>query len=319
MKIVYNGEMDKRLCKEVLGETIPAILESDSDAIYLDADLMSCIGTLKYGQQHRDRAIDCGIAEANMAGVAAGLAMAGFKPIIHSFGIFASRRCFDQIFLSGGYAKNDITVIGSDPGVTAAMNGGTHMPFEDVALYRVIPGSTVLEPSDPTCLISLLKQCVDRPGIKYIRTGRKSMAKVYADGTELPIGKAPVLRDGTDVAIFAAGIMIHEAMQAAASLEKQGISAAVVDCYSIKPLDQQTVIAMARKTGAVVVAENANRHGGLYSAVLEVLAENCPVPAANVSVEDEFGEVGTQGYLQQRFGLTAAHIEEQAKAVIARK
>ena len=319
MKIVYNGDMDPRLCKTVLGETIPAILDSDPDAIYLDADLMSCIGTLKYGQQHPDRAIDCGIAESNMAGVAAGLAMAGFKPIIHSFGIFASRRCFDQVFLSGGYAKNDMTVLGSDPGVTAAMNGGTHMPFEDVALYRVIPGSTVLEPSDPTCLVSLLKQCMDRPGIKYIRVSRKSLAKVYEEGSKLPIGKATVLKDGTDVTIFAAGIMVHEAMQAAAALEKQGISAAVVDCYSIKPIDSHTVIAMAKKTGAVVAAENANRHGGLYSAVLEVLAENCPVPAANVSVEDEFGEVGTQGYLQQRFGLTAAHIEAQAKAVIARK
>ena len=319
MKIVYNGEMDERQGKAVLGETIPAILESDPDAIYLDADLMSCIGTLKYGQQHKDRAIDCGIAEANMAGVAAGLAMAGFKPIIHSFGIFASRRCFDQIFLSGGYAKNDITVLGSDPGVTAAMNGGTHMPFEDVALYRVIPGSTALEPSAPTCLIILLKQCVNHPGIKYLRVGRKSMARIYADGSELPIGKATVLRDGTDAVIFAAGIMVHEALQAAASLEKQGISAAVVDCYSIKPLDAETVTAMAKKTGAAVVAENANRHGGLYSAVLEVLAENCPVPAANVSVEDEFGEVGTQGYLQQRFGLTAEHIEAQVKAVIARK
>ena len=319
MKIVYNGEMDERLCKAVLGETIPAILESDPDAIYLDADLMSCIGTLKYAQQHPDRAIDCGIAEANMAGVAAGLAMAGYKPIIHSFGIFASRRCFDQIFLSGGYAKNDITVLGSDPGVTAAMNGGTHMPFEDVALYRVIPGSTVLEPSDPTCLISLLKQCVDRPGIKYLRVGRKNLARVYADGTECPIGKAPVLREGTDVVIFAAGIMVHEALQAALSLEKQGVSAAVVDCYTIKPIDRETVTNMAKKTGAVVVAENANRHGGLYSAVLEVLAEKCPVPAANVSVEYEFGEGGTQSYLQQRFRLTAAHIEAQAKAVIARK
>ena len=319
MKIVYNGEMDKRLCKDVLGTTIPALLDTDPNVIYLDADLMSCIGTLKYGQQHPDRAIDCGIAEANMVGVAAGLAMAGFKPIIHSFGPFASRRCFDQIFLSGGYAKNDITVLGTDPGVTAAMNGGTHMPFEDVALYRVIPGATVLEPSDPTCLESLLRQCVDLPGVKYIRVGRKGLAKVYEEGSELPIGKATVLRDGTDVTIFAAGILVHEAMQAAAALEKQGISAAVVDCYSIKPLDSYTVTEMAIKTGAVVVAENANRHGGLYSAVLEVLAENCPVPAANVSVEDEFGEVGTQGYLQQRFGLTAAHIEEQAKAVIARK
>lgn len=319
MKIVYNGEMDERLCKSVLGETIPAILESDPDTIYLDADLMSCIGTLKYAKAHPDRAIDCGIAEANMAGVAAGLAMAGYKPLIHSFGIFASRRIYDQIFLSGGYAKNDITVLGTDPGVTAALNGGTHMPFEDVALYRVLPGSTVLEPSDPTCLISLMKQCVNRPGVKYIRVGRKQLAKVYENDAELPIGKAPVLREGTDAVIFAAGIMVHEAMQAALSLEKEGISAAVVDCYSIKPLDVETVAAYAKKTGAVVVAENANRHGGLYSAVLEVLAEQAPVPAANVSVEDEFGEVGSQGYLQKRFGLTAEHIEQQVKAVIARK
>ena len=127
--------MDTRLCKSVLGETIPALAERDPDVIYLDADLMSCIGTAKWAQAHPDRAVNCGIAEANMVGVACGLASAGFKPIVHTFGPFASRRCYDQAFLSGGYAKNDITIIGTDPGVTATMNGGTHMPFEDVALY----------------------------------------------------------------------------------------------------------------------------------------------------------------------------------------
>ena len=145
------------------------------------------------------------------------------------------------------------------------------------------------------------------------------MARVYEDGTELPIGKAVTLREGTDAVVFAAGIMLHEAMQAALSLEKQGVSVAVVDCFTIKPLDTEAVLAWAKKTGAVVVAENANRHGGLYTAVLEALAEGCPVPAACVAVEDEFGEVGTQGYLQKRFGLTAAHIEAQVKAVVARK
>ena len=319
MKIAYTGEMDQRPCKEVLGATIEKIVTEDENAIYLDADLMSCAGTLKWAKQNPDRAIDCGIAESNMAGVAAGLAVAGYRPIIHSFGPFASRRCYDQIFLSGGYGKNDITVIGTDPGVTAAMNGGTHMPFEDVALYSVLPGSTVIDVSDPTCLVSVLKQCVYRPGVKYIRVGRKQLARVYEDGAELPIGKAVTLREGADAVIFAAGIMLHEAMQAALSLEKQGVSVAVVDCFTIKPLDREVVVAWARKTGAVVVAENANRHGGLYTAVLEALAEGCPVPAACVAVEDEFGEVGTQGYLQKRFGLTAAHIEEQVKAVIARK
>lgn len=319
MNIVYNGEMDPRLCKAVLGETIPALAAEDPDVIYLDADLMNCIGTAKWAKENPGRGINCGIAEANMVGVACGLASAGFKPIVHTFGPFASRRCYDQVFLSGGYAKNDITIIGTDPGVTATLNGGTHMPFEDVALYRALPGSTVIDVTDPTLLASVLRQCVNRPGVKYIRVGRKQYARVYGDGSELTIGKAVTLREGSDVVIFAAGIMVHEAMQAALTLEKEGVSAAVVDMFTIKPLDADAVERYARQTGAVVVAENHNRYGGLYSAVSEVLAERCPVPACCVAVEDEFGEVGPQGYLQERFGLTAAHIVSQVKAVLARK
>ena len=142
MKIVYTGEKDTRLFKEALGQTIGRLLEEDPDVLYLDADLMSCIGTAKLPGK-TDRAIDCGIAEANMVGIACGAASVGFKPIVHSFGPFASRRCYDQVFLSGAYAGNPITVIGSDPGITAAFNGGTHMPFEDMALYRAIPGAVV--------------------------------------------------------------------------------------------------------------------------------------------------------------------------------
>ena len=219
MKIVYNGEMDPRLCRDVLGQTIQALAEKDGKVIYLDADLMSCIAMANWAKTHPERAIQCGVGEANMIGVAAGLASAGFKPIAHTFGPFASRRCYDQVFLSAGYAKNDITVVGTDPGVTATLNGGTHMPFEDVALYRAIPGSTVIDISDASMLPSILEQCIDRPGVKYIRVGRKQMAKIYEEGTFLPIGKAQVLRDGTDVTIFAAGIMLHEALQAAAALE----------------------------------------------------------------------------------------------------
>ena len=319
MKIVYDGSMDPRLCKAVLGEQIPALAAEDPDLIYLDADLMNCIGTAKWAAANPDRAINCGIAEANMIGVACGLASAGFKPIVHTFGPFASRRCFDQVFLSGGYAKNDITVIGTDPGVTATLNGGTHMPFEDVALYRAVPGATVIDVTDPTMLISVLRQCKDRPGVKYIRVGRKQYARVYADGSELPIGRAVTLREGMDLVIFACGIMIHEALQAADVLERQGVSAAVVDLFTIKPLDADAVAAWAEKTGAVVVAENHNRFGGLCSAVSEVLAERRPTPAAFVAVEDEFGEVGPQGYLQERFGLTAAHIVEAARDVLKRK
>ena len=319
MKIEYTGAMDPRLCKAVLGETIPKLAEADPDVIYLDADLMNCIGTAKWAAAHPDRAVNCGIAEANMVGVACGLASAGFKPIVHTFGPFASRRCYDQLFLSGGYAKNSITVIGTDPGVTATMNGGTHMPFEDVALYRAIPGSTIVDVTDPNMLESVLRQCVDRPGVKYIRVGRKQYATVYAPGSETPIGKAVKLREGTDVVIFASGIMVHEAMQAAKTLEAEGISAAVLDLFTIKPLDNEAVVSWAKKTGAVVVAENHNRNGGLYDAVTQVLSEECPVPCRCVAVEDEFGEVGPQGYLQKRFGLTAEHIAEQVHAVLERK
>ena len=254
MKIVYNGELDPRQCKAVLGEQIPALAAEDPDVIYLDADLMNCIGTAKFAEEHPERAINCGIAEANMVGVACGLASAGFKPIIHTFGPFASRRVYDQIFLSGGYAKNDVTVLGTDPGVTATMNGGTHMPFEDVALYRALPGATVIDITDPTMLISVLRQCKDRKGVKYIRVGRKQYARVYEDGSELPIGKAVTLREGTDAVIFACGIMVNEAMKAAAALESEGISTAVVDMFTIKPLDCEAVIDWAKRTGAVVTA-----------------------------------------------------------------
>lgn len=319
MEIVYNGEMDKRACKEVLGRVIPALVKENPDIVYLDADLMSCIGTLKGTRDVQDRAINCGIAEANMIGVACGLASAGFKPIVHTFGPFASRRCFDQVFLSAGYAKNDITIIGTDPGVMAAMNGGTHMPFEDMALYNTIPGATVIDVTDPTLLESAIRQCIDRPGVKYIRVGRKNYAKVYAEGSEIPIGKAVTLREGKDAVVFASGILVHEAMKAADLLAKEGVEISVLDMFSVKPLDEEAVVSYAGKTGAVVVAENHNRHGGLYGSIAEVLVEKCPVPAACVAVEDEFGEVGPQSYLQERFGLTAEHIVSQVRAVLARK
>jgi transketolase len=280
---------------------------------------MSCIGTYKYHEEHPDRAINMGVSEANMMGVAAGLAAAGFKPIAHTFGLFASRRSFDQVFLSAGYAKNDITVIGTDPGVCAAFNGGTHMPFEDVALYRAVPTATIFDITDTVMLEDILRQAINLPGVKYIRVGRKNGAKVYADGSRFEAGKAIKLREGKDLTIVAAGIMVHEAMQAALALDKEGISAEVLDMFTIKPLDVLALIQSAKKTGAVLATENHNKIGGLYAAVCEALAANLPTPAACVAVEDEYGEVGPQGYLQQRFGLTAEHIVKVAGDLVKRK
>ena len=236
MNTIYTGEKDTRLYKNVLGETIAQILDHDPYAVYLDADLMNCISTAKLPGK-TDRAIDCGIAEANMIGIACGLSAVGMHPIAHTFGPFASRRCFDQIFLSGGYAKNSVTVIGTDPGVTAAFNGGTHMPFEDMALYRTIPDAIIVDVTDVPMLVSFLQQFQSVSGVKYLRVGRKESYPVYPENYEFQIGKGAVIRTGNDAVIVASGIMVHEALQAADVLEASGIHVAVIDPVTVKPLD----------------------------------------------------------------------------------
>ena len=319
MKVIYNGGPDVKGFKDLFGTMIPEMLESDPNVIYLDADLMSCLGTAKYAKAHPDRAINVGIAESNMIGIAAGLFAAGFKPICHSFGPFASRRCYDQVFMSAAYAHNDITVIGTDPGVTAAYNGGTHMPFEDVALYRAIPGATIIDAADTAQLAAIFPALVEREGVKYIRANRKQNDLIYEAGSEFEIGKGVVVREGKDATIIAAGYMVGKALGAAKVLAEKGIDAAVIDMFTIKPLDEALVAEYAKKTGCVVTAENHNRVGGLYSAVSECLAKCCPVPAGYVAVEDEFGEVGPVDYLAERFGLTIEHIVSEVEKTVARK
>lgn len=319
MKIVYNGSPDAKTFKDVLSVKIPEMLDNDPDVIYLDADLMSCIGTSKYAKAHPDRAINVGIAESNMAGIAAGLAAAGFKPICHTFGPFASRRCYDQVFMSAGYAHNDITMIGSDPGICAAYNGGTHMPFEDVAMYRALPGSTVVDVTDSAMLEDILPKLVNRPGVKYLRVNRKANDLVYEAGSQFEIGKGVVCREGKDATIVACGYMVGTALKAAAMLAEKGIDAAVIDMFTIKPLDEALVAEYARKTGCVVTAENHNKFGGLFSAVSECLSTTYPVPVGYVAVEDEYGEVGPVDYLAERFGLTAEHIVEVVEKTVAKK
>lgn len=316
MKTIYNGTPDSRLYKNVLGEIMAELLENDPQVCYLDADLMSCISTAKLPQKY-DRAINCGIAEANMIGIAGGLSAAGFKPICHSFGPFASRRCYDQLFLSGGYAKNSITVIGTDPGITAAFNGGTHMPFEDVAIYRAIPGAVIVDVTDIVMLKSFLTMAKDLPGVKFLRVGRKVSYPTYPADTEFVVGKGFVLREGTDAVIVATGIMVHEAMQAAEKLALDGISAAVIDPFTVKPLDAELIRSYAAKTGCLVTAENHNKIGGLYSAVKEIL--DGEAKTGYVAIEDEFGEVGPQDYLRTRFDLTDDHIVRVVKETLAKK
>jgi len=317
MAVIYDGSMDKEVYKNVFGRTMEEVANNDSKVIYLDADLMNSMGTLGFWKRNKKQAINCGVAEANMIGVAAGLSAAGKKPYVHTFGPFATRRCYDQSFLSVAYAGNSVRIFGSDPGVTAAFNGGTHMPFEDMALMRAIPHSTVIEITDGTMLEKMIHDIKDREGLTYIRTTRKTYPAVYSPDHEFQIGKGEVVREGTDVTIIACGLMVSESLKAADELEKQGVSARVVDMFTIKPLDKELVLNCAKETKAMITAENHNVIGGLGDAVGDALINGeCFIPLKKVGVQDEFGQVGPQDYLQEYYGLTAVEIIKAVNEVL---
>jgi transketolase len=280
---------------------------------------MNSMGMVPFQKRFPDRTFNCGIQEANMIGVAAGLSATGKVPYAHSFAAFATRRCFDQVFMSAAYAKLNVRIIGSDPGVTAAFNGGTHMPFEDLGIMRNIPEMTVIEPTDSSMIRDIVRQLADAYGIFYIRLVRRNAIKVYEEGSTFQIGNAVQLQDGTDASIIAMGLCVAESIKAAKILKEKGISVRVLNMFTLKPIDREAVIKCASDTGAIVTAENHNIINGLGSAVAEVLGEYFPAPMERIGVQDQFGEVGPIDYLKQRFELTAADIAKKVEKVIARK
>jgi len=292
----------------------------DRGIMVVEADLMRASGTMAFRDAYPDRAIDVGVAEANLVGVAAGLAAEGKVPFAATFGCFASRRAFDQFFVSCAYAKLPVKLVGTDPGISAAYNGGTHMPFEDIGIMRTVPGLDIVEPSDPASLKALVGALAasGKPG--YLRLHRKAIEPIYGAEETFALGKGKLLREGGDVLIIALGaILVPAAMAAAKSLEAEGIDAAVIDALSAKPIDAELILAWARKTGAVVTAENHQLAAGFGSAVAEILAETGAARLARVGVEESFGEVGTQDYLAKRFGLTAEAIAQKAKTLLAKR
>lgn len=309
--------METKEMRVAYTDTLMELAASDRRIVVLEADLMKCTGTQCFQKAFPNRFFNVGIAEANMVGVASGLSAAGKIPFAATFACFASRRCFDQFFLSANYAKLNVKLIGTDPGVTAAFNGGTHMPFEDLALMRTIPKLTILEPSDPVSCAAYVRIMAETYGCFYLRIPRKAVPYLYGKEERFEVGKAKILRDGKDLVFIALGsLMVNEAMKAAMALETEGVSAAVLDVLSLKPLDTEAILTLARKTGAVVSAENHQIAGGLGSAVAEVLAENSfSGKFARVGIRDEFGEVGTQDYLATRFGLTAADLVRTAQGL----
>ncbi len=317
MNLRYTGQTPEKEVLQVIGKTFRSLLAEDPTVVYLDADLMGSLKTQDLWKEYPNNVFNCGIQEANMVGVACGMYLNGFKPYIHSFSPFASRRVFDQVFISGAYAHKSLRIIASDAGITATHNGGTHMCFEDIAMMCTVPEACVVDISDPTMMGAMMRITKDRPGITYLRTPRRGLPDLYMPEETFEIGKGKVLREGEDVTLIGCGIMVGTCLDAAKQLEAEGISARVVDMVTIKPLDEQLILESAEKTGAIVTAENANLHGGLGSMVCDCLAQHHPTPALRVAVEDQFGRVGVESYLRGAYGLTAENIVDKAKKVIA--
>ncbi|MDD2979722.1 MAG: transketolase C-terminal domain-containing protein [Hespellia sp.] len=320
-KIILSKEHGKDVTdmRTAYSESMITMAEKDERIVALDADLMGAMGMKPFKKQFPERTVDCGVQEANMIGVACGLSVWGKVPFAHTFGPFCTRRACDQIFMSGAYNKANVKVVGSDPGITAAYNGGTHMPFEDMGIMRGIPTMTVVEPTDIVMLKNLLPQIADAYGMLYMRLVRKGVRKVYDEGSEFEIGKAALLEDGRDVTIIASGYCVAEALEAVEALKEEGINARLLDMFTWKPLDEEAVLAAAEETGAIVTAENHNVINGLGSAVSELLAKKNPTVVEMVGVQDEFGEVGPVDYLKERFGLTSQNIIDAVHRAIARK
>ena len=321
VKLIGKHEKDSRACRDGLALTLNELMGQDKSIVYVDCDLMGCINTKMLMKNYPDRAFEAGIAEGNAAGVAAGLAATGKKVFFHSFGTFSSRRCYDQIYMSAAYAGLSVRVLGSDAGVTAAFNGGTHMPLEDAAMYLSIPTATVIDPADYDQLASVTKGLVNVEGVSFTRFVRKDVIRVYDEGSEFEIGKGVVLHESADdkAAIITSGIMVDESLKAYEALQAEGISVRVIDMFTWKPLDEELVIKAAKETGAIVTAENHNTCCGLGSVVANCLAKNCPTVQEFVGVQDEFGQVGPQDFLMDTYGLRAANIVEAVKKAIARK
>ncbi len=298
--------------RDIFTQTLIRLAEKDERICILDADLMVGHGTKPFKEVHPERSFNVGVAEANMIGIAAGLSAGGKIPIAGTFGCFAARRTFDQFFISANYARQNVKLVGSDPGVIAEYNGGTHMPFEDVALMRSIPDLVIISPCDPTSLGPLLEQAILHQGCVYIRIPRKAEQKIYDDGCEVTLGRGSVLREGHDLTIAATGfVMVSEALKAAELLSKKGIEAAVIDFHTIKPLDYDLLLKYAKKTGFIVTAENHQITGGLGSAITECLSEIYPVPVLRIGIKERFGQVGTLEFLMKEYELTAQQMTDR--------
>ena len=299
------------------GETLVELGAQYPELVVLDADLSGSTMSKFFAQAYPDRFFDCGIAEADMTGIAAGMAAEGLKPFTNSFAMFAAGRAYEQIRNSIAYPQLNVKVVGSHGGVSVGEDGATHQCLEDIALMREIPGMVVINPSDDIEARAAVRAAYEYVGPVYLRFGRLAVP-VINDGEDykFEIGKGRVLREGTDVTIFATGLEVCESVEAAKLLENDGISAEVINIATIKPIDRELVVASARKTKKVVTVEEHSVIGGLGSAVCEVLCEEEPTKVLRIGVEDRFGESGPALELLHKYELDAEGIYKKVKAFV---
>lgn len=302
--------------RQVLASELEKLMAQNENIVLIDADLSKPNGLAGLKNRFPDRAMDIGIAEQNMACIAAGMSSYGMIPFISTFTPFATRRICDQIAVSCSYAKQNVKIIGTDPGISAEFNGGTHMSMEDIGVLRSIPQIVVFEPVDNNQLKKALPQIVDYYGVVYIRAFRKETPDIFDESCDFDLFKASKIKDGKDLSVFCSGLMVHETLIADKELKSQGINAEIINIHTIKPIDRTAVIESAKKTGVVLTVENHNIIGGLKSAVCEVLMEEFPVPLRAIGIEDKFGQVGKMPYLKEQYNMRAKDIVNKALEVL---
>ncbi len=308
------SEIKKIATREAYGKALAEFGEDYPDMVVLDADLAAATKTSVFKKKFPDRHIDCGIAEANMMGIAAGLSLTGKIPVASTFAMFASGRAFEQVRNSIGYPHLNVKIGATHAGITVGEDGASHQCNEDIALMRTIPGMTILNPSDAVEARACVKAALDYEGPVYMRFGRAAVPVINdREDYSFEMGKGVMLREGSDVTIVATGILVASALEAAERLEKEGISAEVINIHTIKPLDSDLITTSAGKTGKVVTAEEHSVIGGLGGAVCEALAESCPVPVCRIGINDVFGESGSAGALVIKYGLDGEGVYKKVK------
>ncbi len=313
------AEIVTKATRESFGEALRDLAYENKDIVVLDADLAASTKTNMFMKAHPERFIDCGIAEANMISIAAGLATCGKIPFAASFAMFSAGRAFEQVRNSVGYPHLNVKIVGSHAGISVGEDGATHQCCEDIALMRSIPGMVVLNPADHYEMKAAVKAAIDYNGPVYIRLGRLAVESCNNnDDYKFEIGKGVTLRDGKDVTIIATGLMVGEAVKAVKELEAQGIDARLLDIHTIKPIDRELVIKAAKETGRIVTVEEHSIVGGLGEAVSSVLCEECPVPVKKIGVNDVFGHSGPAKDLLKQFGLSAENIVKVTKEFIGK-